>query len=84
MRWRGCARRGGKPESDLLHASLYAFATPAVAVTYANAYASASVIDNLCGFSFATTQCAGTGVPAAAATSPMLDGILRGQRRSAD
>ncbi len=61
---------GYEPESDLLHASHFAFATPAVAVTYANSYARASVIDNLCGFSFATTNAGG--MPAAAATSPML------------
>ncbi|MEO8185918.1 MAG: 3-hydroxybutyrate oligomer hydrolase family protein, partial [Burkholderiaceae bacterium] len=70
---------GWEPESDVLHASLYAFATPAVAVTYANAYARASVIDNLCGFSFATTNNAlPTGVPAAAATSPILTVFANG------
>ena len=70
---------GWEPESDVLHASLYAFATPAVAVTYANAYARASVTDNLCGFSFATTNNAtATGVPAAAATSPMLTVFAEG------
>jgi hydroxybutyrate-dimer hydrolase len=67
---------GWEPESDVLHASLYAFATPAVAVTYANAYARASVVDNLCGFSFATTSA--TGVPAAAAISPMLTVFAEG------
>ncbi len=67
---------GWEPESDVLYASLYAFATPAVAVTYANAYSRASVIDNLCGFSFATTSA--TGVPAAAATSPMLTVFANG------
>lgn len=61
---------GWEAESDLLHASMFAFATPAIAVTYANAYAKASVTDNLCGYSFATTN-ATTGVPEAAATSPM-------------
>ena len=61
---------GWEPESDLLHASHFAFATPAVAVTYANAYARASVISNLCGFSFATTNAGG--MPAAAVASPML------------
>ncbi len=45
----------------------------AVAVTYANAYSRASVVDNLCGFSFATTtNSTGTGVPAAKLVSPML------------
>ena len=38
------------------------------AVTYANAYAKASVTDNLCGYSFATTN-ATTGVPEAAESS---------------
>jgi hydroxybutyrate-dimer hydrolase len=70
---------GWEPESDVLHASLYAFATPAVAVTYANAYARASVTDNLCDFSFATTNNAtATGVPAAAAISPMLTVFANG------
>ena len=53
---------GWEPESNVLHASLYAFATPAIAVTYANTYGRASVGSNLCGFSFAATA---AGVPAA-------------------
>jgi hydroxybutyrate-dimer hydrolase len=61
---------GWEAESDLLHASHFAAqATPGVAVTYANAYARASVLDNLCGFSFATTNAAGA--PAAPLASPM-------------
>ena len=67
---------GYEPESDLLHASHFAFATPAVAVTFANAYARASVADNLCEFSFATTNAGG--VPAAAAISPMLTVFANG------
>ena len=59
---------GWEAESDLLHASHWGLqATPAVAVTYANAYSRASVLDNLCGFSFATTNAGG--VPAAAAAT---------------
>jgi hydroxybutyrate-dimer hydrolase len=46
---------GWEPESDLLHASHWALATPAVAVTYANTYGRFSVLDNLCGFSFGAT-----------------------------
>ncbi len=62
---------GWEPESNLLHASHFGLqATPGVAVTYANAYSRAGVAQNLCGFSFATTGT--TGVPAAAAVSPML------------
>ena len=45
---------GWEPESTLLHLSHFSsYAVPAVAVTYANAYASASVKDNVCGYSFA-------------------------------
>ena len=62
---------GWQPESNVLHASHWSTqATSGVAVTYANAYARAKVIDNLCGFSFATTGA--TGAPAAPAASPML------------
>ncbi|MDQ3446543.1 MAG: D-(-)-3-hydroxybutyrate oligomer hydrolase [Pseudomonadota bacterium] len=67
---------GWEVESDLLHASHFAFATPPVAVTYANAYSRASVSDNLCGFSFATTNAGG--MPAAAAVSPMLTVFANG------
>jgi hydroxybutyrate-dimer hydrolase len=45
---------GWEADSDLLHNSHFGlYATPAVAVTYANAYARASVKDDLCGYSFA-------------------------------
>lgn len=44
---------GYQPESNLLHASHYALATLAIAVTYANAYGRFSVKDDLCGLSFA-------------------------------
>jgi hydroxybutyrate-dimer hydrolase len=47
---------GWEADSDLLHASHYAFATPPVAVTYANTYGRFSVLDNLCGFSFGATD----------------------------
>ena len=67
---------GWEVESDLMHASHFAFATPPVAVTYANTYSRASVLDNLCGFSFATTNAGGT--PAAAAASPMLSIFANG------
>jgi hydroxybutyrate-dimer hydrolase len=46
---------GWLPESDLLLASHFAFAVPAIAVTYVNTYAQASVADNLCGYGFAAT-----------------------------
>jgi hydroxybutyrate-dimer hydrolase len=56
---------GWEPESDLLHASHYAFATPAVAVTYAKTYGRASVADSRCGFSFAATGATGGPAPVA-------------------
>jgi hydroxybutyrate-dimer hydrolase len=64
---------GWESESNLLHASYYGLeATTGVAVTYANAYARATVIDNLCGFSFATTTTDQvTGTPALGASGPM-------------
>ena len=43
---------GYEPEAALLHASMWRFATPAIAVTYANTYGRFRVSDNLCGFSF--------------------------------
>jgi hydroxybutyrate-dimer hydrolase len=56
---------GWEAESDVLHSSHFTtYATTAVTVTYANAYARASVKDNLCGYSFGFTN--GSGVPAAA------------------
>jgi len=52
---------GWEAESSVLHASLAAFeVAPAVAVTFANGLARASVKDNLCGFSYASTTAAGT------------------------
>jgi hydroxybutyrate-dimer hydrolase len=56
---------GWEPESDLLHASHYLFASPAIAVTYANAHGRFPVQDNLCGFSFGAVD--GAGLPTAAA-----------------
>jgi hydroxybutyrate-dimer hydrolase len=58
---------GWQPESNLLHASLYALATPPIAFTYANTYGRFSVKDNVCGLSYASTDAAGkpTAIPAA-------------------
>ena len=64
---------GYEPDSALLHASHYGFGVaPAVATTFVNAYARARVTDNLCGFSMGTTS-ATTGLPVAAAVSPMIN-----------
>lgn len=59
---------GWLPESNVIHPSLAAFeVASAVSVTFANALARASVLDNLCGYSFAATTGAGvvTTLPAA-------------------
>jgi len=58
---------GFQPESNVLHASHYALVTPAIAMTFANAYGRFSVTDNLCGFSFAGVDAAGRPAPPAAA-----------------
>jgi hydroxybutyrate-dimer hydrolase len=53
---------GWLPDSDLIHASHYALATVAIAVTYANAYGRFGVEEQPCGFAFAATDAA-TGRP---------------------
>ncbi|WP_246278908.1 D-(-)-3-hydroxybutyrate oligomer hydrolase [Paraburkholderia ultramafica] len=65
-------QNGYQTDSDLLQAPMWdSQAVPAVAVTYANAYARASVADNLCNFSFGTTSAAGV-AGVTPAVSPML------------
>ncbi|CAB3650459.1 D-(-)-3-hydroxybutyrate oligomer hydrolase [Paraburkholderia phenoliruptrix] len=65
-------QNGYQTDSDLLHAPMWdSQAVPAVAVTYANAYARASVADNLCNFSFGTTSSTGA-AGVTPAVSPML------------
>ncbi|MER2527392.1 MAG: 3-hydroxybutyrate oligomer hydrolase family protein [Candidatus Competibacter denitrificans] len=59
---------GWLADSDLLHASHYALATPAIAMTYANALGRASVLDNVCGYSFGNTDTTGNPIPQVAAT----------------
>ncbi|HEX9148319.1 MAG TPA: 3-hydroxybutyrate oligomer hydrolase family protein, partial [Thermoanaerobaculia bacterium] len=54
---------GYLPESDLLHTTMYRFATNAIVVTYANAYGRFGVAENLCGFSFANTSAVGVVIP---------------------
>jgi len=58
---------GWEAESDLIHASHWGLATPAIAVTYANTYGRFSVLGNVCGFSFGATDAAGNPVAAPAA-----------------
>jgi hydroxybutyrate-dimer hydrolase len=65
-------QNGYQTDSDVLQAPMWdSQAVPAVAVTYANAYARASVADNLCNFSFGTTSAAGA-AGVTPAISPML------------
>lgn len=64
---------GWQPESNLLHASHYAFATPPIAMTYANTYGRYSVKDNVCGLSFAATDA--TGKPVAIGATALAQGF---------
>ncbi|MER2582114.1 MAG: 3-hydroxybutyrate oligomer hydrolase family protein [Candidatus Competibacter sp.] len=59
---------GWLTDSDTLQLSHYAFATPAITVTYTNALGRVSVLDNLCGFSFANTNAAGDPIAQVSAT----------------
>jgi hydroxybutyrate-dimer hydrolase len=60
---------GYEADSDLLHSTHFStYATPAVSLTYANAYARASVKDNLCDYSFAVVDSQSSGVPVALGT----------------
>ncbi|MBC7445986.1 MAG: D-(-)-3-hydroxybutyrate oligomer hydrolase, partial [Polaromonas sp.] len=56
---------GWEPESNVLQASHYSFATLAVGLTYANTYGRFSVKDNVCGYSFAATGAAASATPGA-------------------
>lgn len=63
---------GWEPESDVLHVSHAAFeVAPAVTVTFANALARASVLDNLCGYSFGATTAQGLPTALAAGLATM-------------
>jgi hydroxybutyrate-dimer hydrolase len=64
-------------DSDLLQAPMWdSQAIPAIAVTYANAYTRSRVTDNLCNFSFATTN------PATGAVNARFSLPLAARRRS--
>jgi hydroxybutyrate-dimer hydrolase len=55
---------GWEPDTILLQVSHWRFATPAIAMTYTNTYGRFSVLDNLCGLSFAYTTATGFPMPA--------------------
>jgi hydroxybutyrate-dimer hydrolase len=68
---------GYSPESDAIYASLAGLETySAIAVTYANTYARASVTDNLCNYSFAAVDGsnAPTAIPAATLAALFANG----------
>jgi hydroxybutyrate-dimer hydrolase len=69
---------GYLPESDLIQAAMYRFATNAIVVTYADTYARASVVDNLCAFSFANTNGAGAVIPQVLANEERIFGTGNG------
>jgi hydroxybutyrate-dimer hydrolase len=74
---------GWQPESNILHASHYAFATPPVVATYGNAYGRFSVADNLCGFSYAATDATNKPTALAPASLAQIFGPFNGVGLSA-
>ena len=69
---------GWESESTPLQALHYALATPAIALTYANSYAKASVKDNLCGLSFGAVDAAGAPAVIAPAAIAQIFGTSNG------
>ena len=69
---------GWQADSDVLHASLYALATPSIAATYSNTYGRFGVLDNLCGLSFAATDATNKPVAIAPATLAVIFGTANG------
>jgi hydroxybutyrate-dimer hydrolase len=63
---------GWEPEHDILHATHYRFAVPAVITTYIYAAGRFSVTDNVCGFTFANTDAAGNVIPQGAAQATLF------------
>ncbi|NDP62398.1 D-(-)-3-hydroxybutyrate oligomer hydrolase [Polaromonas sp.] len=69
---------GWQPESTVLQASHYSFATLSVGLTYANTYGRFSVKDNLCGYSFAATGATGAPTSVSAASLATSFGASNG------
>ena len=69
---------GWEADSDPFQASHYSLATLSVTVTYANAFARASVADNLCGYSFGGAVAGGVPQPIPAVNAANLFGIGNG------
>lgn len=70
--WARMRAYGWTAESAFLQQSHFRFATNSIAVTYANALGRFSVLDNLCGFSFANTDSAGAPIAQVASTQAGL------------
>jgi hydroxybutyrate-dimer hydrolase len=62
---------GWEPESIPLTASHYAFAVPAIAVTYANSYGRFGVEERVCKYSFAAVDATGAPAPWSAANAAL-------------
>jgi hydroxybutyrate-dimer hydrolase len=72
-------RYGLLPEANVVAPSYWAFyVQQAVSATYANAYGRASVLDRLCGFSFAATDAAGKPAALSEAVEATLFGTANG------
>jgi len=69
---------GWEVDSLPFQASHYSLATLSVTLTYANAYAKASVTDNLCGYSFGGTPAGGVPAALSAAAAAQLFGTGNG------
>lgn len=63
---------GWESDTDILQATHYRFATPSIAMTYANALGRFSVTDNLCGLSFANTDATGNVIAQGAAQASLF------------
>ncbi len=75
---------GWEAESNPLHPSHAGFeVAPAITTTYANAYARASVKDNLCGFSYANTAATGAVAPVVPAALAVMAATGNGVPTSA-
>jgi hydroxybutyrate-dimer hydrolase len=67
------------PEQNVVQPSHWtSFAPQAVSVTYANAYARASVLDNLCGYSFGATDASGAPIALLRTAEVSLFGTANG------
>lgn len=70
---------GFLPEQNLLQPVLwFSYVPQSIAVTYANAYGRFSVLDNLCGFSFAAVDATKAPAPLAPAAEAVLFGTSNG------